>query len=171
MRDERTAARMRLFGPGTIIALAAAAVIGFGRYQQLAVRAPAAEKTVVKHAPALILQAESEADAMLADEAELKLTPEQTEALHGIDARWKKEFPPIKKELERLSREFEKFMNTDEGRNASVKLLEEKMGPVSTATSGYLKLRSDATARAMEALTAPQREKWESLKREKRGAK
>jgi tetrahydromethanopterin S-methyltransferase subunit B len=162
MNARRTQIRRPFFiGTGTLIALLLAALIGVQRYRNQT-RPPAnpPKITNVKNSKSVPLE-QTIAIKMLGEREQLGLDQNQTAALEKIVAEWKTQSKPVQEDLERLSGEFNRYMNgLDPEKPPSAEALQKRTAPVSEATREYIRLRDDFDRRALDALTPEQRKKW-----------
>ena len=160
--------RPAFFGPGTMIALLLAAMIGVQHYRDQT-RTPAAPPKIasVNNSKPVPLE-ETIAIKMLGEQKQIGLNQKQTATLEKLVAEWKSSSKPVRKEMERLSDEFNRYMNgIDQKKPPSAGELQKRTGPMSEATREYIQLREDFDRRALDALTPEQRNKWNDSNKKK----
>lgn len=153
---------------GTIIALMLAGLIGvqYYRNQTRTTAKPARIVNANKSKPVPLEQ--TIAIKMIDNQKQLRLNQQQTAALEKLVAEWKTRSKPVQEELERLSGEFNRYMNgLDPEKPPSAEALQKHTAPVSEATREYIRLRDDFDRRALDALTPEQRKKWNDTHKNK----
>lgn len=162
--------RRRFLGPGTVVALAAAGMIGYWNYQKNQAPPPV-QPVRASFATQFKLPNEPDAARLSASRERLALTEEQTARVEKILAEWRAESKPIEETMKQRAEKMQAYLNEAGTKKPSVEDIQRRAAPVSEITAEYRRLRDDFQRRAIAVLTPEQQARWKELSAEKRDRK